>query len=94
MTSPPRILFLCVANSARSQMAEALARHLLGPQAQIQSAGTRPTQVNPLAVAVMRELDLDLSAQRPRRPPGAVPRRARPAARSPRGAARAARRPR
>ncbi len=64
MTSPPRILFLCVANSARSQMAEALARHLLGPQAQIQSAGTRPTQVNPLAVAVMRELDLDLSAHR------------------------------
>ncbi len=93
MTSPPRILFLCVANSARSQMAEALARHLLGPQAQIQSAGTRPTQVNPLAIEVMRELDLDLSAQR-RRPPGAVPRRARPAARSPRGAARAARRPR
>lgn len=64
MTPPPRILFLCVANSARSQMAEALARHLLGPAAVVQSAGTRPTQVNPLAIAVMRELDLDLSAQR------------------------------
>lgn len=64
MTAPPRILFLCVANSARSPMAEALARQALGPAAQIQSAGTRPTQVNPLAIEVMRELDLDLSAHR------------------------------
>ena len=38
-----KILFLCVANSARSQMAEGLARHLLGPGAEVMSAGSAPT---------------------------------------------------
>lgn len=58
------ILFLCVANSARSQMAEGLARQLLGPQAQIQSAGSEPSTVNPYAIEVMAELGIDLTAHR------------------------------
>ena len=59
-----RILFLCVANSARSQMAEGLARALLGDCAQVQSAGSRPSTVHPYAIEVMRELGIDLSGQR------------------------------
>lgn len=51
----PRILFLCVANRARSQMAEALARHLLGPDALVQSAGSHPSAVHPLARTVLLE---------------------------------------
>ncbi len=56
-----RILFLCVANSARSQMAEGLARHLLGPDVTIESAGSEPATVNPFAVEVMREAGIDIS---------------------------------
>ncbi len=59
-----KILFLCVANSARSQMAEGLARKILGKTAMVQSAGSKPAQVNPLAIKVMRELDIDISGQR------------------------------
>ena len=54
------ILFLCVANSARSQMAEGLARQLFGDRVRIQSAGSRPSRVNPYAIEVMRELGIDL----------------------------------
>ena len=57
------LLFLCVANSARSQMAEGLARHLLGDTVRVQSAGSTPSRVNPLAVAVMAELGIDISGQ-------------------------------
>ncbi len=59
-----RILFLCVANSARSQMAEGLARVLFGSEVEVVSAGSRPSQLNPLAVEAMGELDIDISAQR------------------------------
>ena len=55
------ILFLCVANSARSQMAEGLARAKFGDRVRVQSAGSEPAQVNPYAVEVMRELGLDLT---------------------------------
>ena len=58
------ILFLCVANSARSQMAEALARARYGARAHVQSAGSRPSRVHPHAVAVMAERGLDLSQHR------------------------------
>lgn len=58
------ILFLCVANSARSQMAEGLARKLFDAAVQVQSAGSEPSVVNPYAVEVMAELDIDLSAHR------------------------------
>ena len=55
------ILFLCVANSARSQMAEGLARRLF-PGLTIQSAGSRPSRVNPYALEVLAEVGLDLSS--------------------------------
>ncbi len=53
------ILFLCVANSARSQMAEGLARALM-PLAKVQSAGSNPTRVNPFAVRAMAVLGISL----------------------------------
>lgn len=58
-----RILFLCVANSARSQMAEGLARQLLGAQAEVLSAGSQPKAVNPHAIAAMAEIGIDISQQ-------------------------------
>ncbi|MDX2273960.1 MAG: VOC family protein [Hyphomonadaceae bacterium] len=58
-----RVLFLCVANSARSQMAEGLARRLLGPRAEVMSAGSQPSMVNPYAIEVMREIDIDITSQ-------------------------------
>jgi amino-acid N-acetyltransferase len=58
------VVFLCVANSARSQLAEGLARELFGSRVRVQSAGTRPAGVNPVAVEVMREVGLDLGGQR------------------------------
>jgi len=58
-----RVLFLCVANSARSQMAEGLARHLLGDKAEVRSAGSRPTRVNPFAIGAMREIGIDITQQ-------------------------------
>jgi arsenate reductase len=61
---PRGILFLCVANSARSQMAEGLARDLFGDRARVQSAGSLPSQVNPHAIEVMGELGIDLGGQR------------------------------
>ena len=59
-----RILLLCVANSTRSQMAEGLARAILGDRVQVLSAGSRPTQVNPYAIEAMREVGIELSAHR------------------------------
>ncbi len=56
------ILFLCVANSARSQMAEGLARKLFGKRIPVQSAGSEPSRVNPYAIEVMREVGVDLTA--------------------------------
>jgi len=60
---PAGILFMCVANSARSQIAEGWARKLLGGGVRIQSAGTRPAGVNPYAVEVMAEVGIDLTTQ-------------------------------
>ena len=55
------VLFLCVANSARSQMAEGLARHRFGDRIRVSSAGSAPSRVNPHAIAVMHELGIDLT---------------------------------
>ncbi|MEY4578577.1 MAG: hypothetical protein RL701_3280 [Pseudomonadota bacterium] len=55
------ILFLCVANSARSQMAEGLARKLFGDRVPVQSAGSEPSTVNPYAIEVLREVGVDLA---------------------------------
>ncbi len=56
------LLFLCVANSARSQMAEALARHRFCDAVRVQSAGSAPGRVNPYAVRALAELGVDTSA--------------------------------
>lgn len=58
------ILFLCVANSARSQMAEGLARAVAGPQLGVWSAGSQPAGLNPLAVRVLAEVGIDIAHHR------------------------------
>lgn len=58
------LLFLCVANSARSQMAEGLARDRFGDAVSVQSAGTQPSGVNRFAVAVLAEIGIDISGHR------------------------------
>ncbi|WP_052889478.1 arsenate reductase ArsC [Thermogemmatispora carboxidivorans] len=59
-----RVLVLCTANSARSQMAEGLLRTLAGDQLEVASAGIAPSRVHPLAQRVMAERGIDISAQR------------------------------
>jgi arsenate reductase len=61
---PEGILFLCVANSARSQMAEGIARSLAPEHVRVWSAGSRPTSVRPEALAVLREIGIDISGHR------------------------------
>ncbi|MGH7231330.1 MAG: arsenate reductase ArsC [Nitrospiraceae bacterium] len=56
-----RVLFLCTGNSARSQMAEGLLRHMAGDAFDVASAGTQPTVLNPLAIEAMREIGIDIS---------------------------------
>jgi arsenate reductase len=58
-----RLLFVCTGNSARSQIAEGLLRHEAGDEYDVFSAGTDPAGVRPEAVAVMRELWIDISGQ-------------------------------
>ncbi len=58
--SPRHVLFLCVANSARSQMAEGIARKLAPPGVAISSAGSQPSRVNPLAIRALDEIGIDL----------------------------------
>ncbi|MCJ7608370.1 arsenate reductase ArsC [Candidatus Bathyarchaeota archaeon] len=57
------VLFLCTHNSARSQIAEGLLRHFYGERYEVFSAGSTPTQVNPLAIRVMAELGIDITGQ-------------------------------
>ena len=59
-----RVLVLCTGNSARSQMAEGLLRHDAGDRFVVFSAGTRPSQVRPEAIIVMRELGIDITGHR------------------------------
>ena len=59
-----KVLFLCTHNSARSQMAEGLLRHLYGERYDVYSAGVTPTRVNPFAVKVLAEVGIDISEQR------------------------------
>jgi arsenate reductase (thioredoxin) len=58
-----RVLFLCTHNSARSQMAEGLLRHLAGDRFEAMSAGTEATRVRPLAIRAMEEIGVDISGQ-------------------------------
>lgn len=57
-----RVLFVCVHNAARSQMAEALLRQLGGERFIVESAGFEPARVNPLAIVAMRQIGIDISA--------------------------------
>ena len=59
-----RVLILCTANSARSQMAEGLLRADRGNEFEAESAGTRATHVRPEAIVVMREIGIDISGHR------------------------------
>jgi arsenate reductase len=61
MPDKQRVLILCTGNSARSQMAEGLLRHDAGERFEVFSAGTQPSHVRPEAIAVMRELGIDIS---------------------------------
>lgn len=64
ITRPPgRVLFLCVHNSARSQMAEGFARALAPPGVEVWSAGTEPGKVHEMAIEVMREVGVDIAGQ-------------------------------
>jgi arsenate reductase (thioredoxin) len=56
-----RVLFLCTANSSRSQMAEGIVNHFLGDKIAAFSAGTQATYVNPTAIEVMKEISIDIS---------------------------------
>jgi|SRR5579872_80996 len=63
-TTRQRVLFLCTGNSARSQMAEGLLRHLAGDRFETFSAGTRPAGFNPNAVTVMAEIGINIAGSR------------------------------
>ncbi|MCB2185013.1 MAG: arsenate reductase ArsC [Deltaproteobacteria bacterium] len=57
----PKVLFVCTHNSARSQMAEAYLRQMAGDRFQVESAGLKPTAINPLVVEAMAEEGMDLT---------------------------------
>lgn len=61
---PRHILFLCVANSARSQMAEGIARSLAPEGVKVSSAGSAPSRVRPQAIRVLKEIGIDISGHR------------------------------
>jgi len=56
-----KVLFICVHNSARSQMAEAFLKNLAGDRFEVESAGLEPGKLNPWAVEVMKEIGIDIS---------------------------------
>ena len=61
-----RVLFICIHNSARSQIAEALLRRHCGEDVQVESAGLTPGSLNPLAVETLREIGIDISGKQTR----------------------------
>lgn len=64
MNNKKRVLILCTGNSARSQMAEGLLRHLAGDRFEVESAGIEPSFVRPQAIKVMSEIGIDISWHR------------------------------
>ena len=67
MSTPPSVLFVCVHNAGRSQMAAGFLRDLAGDRVEVRSAGSAPAdQINPAAVAAMSEVGIDITAQQPR----------------------------
>jgi arsenate reductase len=66
-STPPSVLFVCVHNAGRSQMAAGFLRQLAGDQIEIRSAGSAPTdRINPIAVQVMTEVGIDITDQKPK----------------------------
>ena len=67
MTSKPRVLFVCVHNAGRSQIAQGWLRHLAGDAIEARSAGTEPAgQINPTAVHAMHEVGIDITTEAPK----------------------------
>jgi arsenate reductase (thioredoxin) len=67
MTDRPTVLFVCVHNAGRSQMAAGWLQHLAGGRVEVLSAGSQPAdQVNPVAVAAMAEEGIDIATQQPK----------------------------
>ena len=68
MTDPkPSVLFVCIHNAGRSQMAAGYLRHLAGDRIEVRSAGSMPAdQINPIAVEAMREESIDIAAEQPK----------------------------
>jgi arsenate reductase (thioredoxin) len=67
MSDKPSVLFVCVHNAGRSQMAAGWLRHLAGDQVEVRSAGSEPAdQINPAAVEAMREVGIDITGQTPK----------------------------
>ncbi len=67
MTARPTVLFVCVHNAGRSQMAAGYLQHLAGDRIEVLSAGSQPAdQVNPAAVAAMAEEGIDIAAEAPK----------------------------
>ncbi|SEE65335.1 arsenate reductase ArsC [Ruania alba] len=67
MTNKPSVLFVCVHNAGRSQMAAGFLRELGGDAVEVRSAGSAPAdQINPTAVAAMAELGIDIAAEQPK----------------------------
>ena len=63
----PSVLFVCVHNSGRSQMAAGWLRELAGERVEVRSAGSMPAeQINPVAAQAMREVGIDITAERPK----------------------------
>jgi arsenate reductase (thioredoxin) len=68
MTTRPAVLFVCVHNAGRSQMAAGYLQHLAGEGVEVLSAGSQPAdQINPVAVAAMAEEGIDIAAEKPKR---------------------------
>jgi arsenate reductase len=68
MSDKPSVLFVCVHNAGRSQMAAGWLRHLAGDTVEIRSAGSEPAdQINPVAVRAMAEVGIDITAENPKR---------------------------
>jgi arsenate reductase len=68
MTEKPTVLFVCVHNAGRSQMAAGWLRHLAGDTVEVRSAGSAPAEtINPVAVEAMREVGIDITANTPRK---------------------------
>ncbi|MPT13504.1 MULTISPECIES: arsenate reductase ArsC [Microbacterium] len=63
----PSVLFVCVHNAGRSQMAAGFLRHLAGDRIEVRSAGSMPAaEINPVAVAAMAEVGIDITAEQPK----------------------------